>query len=429
MKTEIAALLAVAAATLAAAVPQEFPYFKTLTAKPSGASLAIYRVEPELYRRCDRIGSDLRLFDETGREYPFAVVEEPAAGSEADFFTPEAAKMTAFKRNPDGSVEITVEVADNAKAVARLTIETPARDFDKTVRLFRIDSEGAHREIFRKPFFDYSGKLPLRQDTFDFEPVAAGKFLLRIENYREVNESPYAKVVAGDRNYQETKLVITEPRIDQVKLFNRERRPTRPRLVARELALKAVRHDKKLSVIEFSPGRVPLESIAIDSATASFARTYRLYGDGEKPVATGKIRRVAGVPGETDTTIRLPARFRAENCRLEIDNGDDRALVELKLSARGPVDLLFLVKPAGQLRCAYGEPMNTPRYDAAEVLHYRPGLAVTEFTGSAEQTTPGYRGAIRWPRRAIFFGSLALAAVAVGLLLWRNAGKLEVIKD
>ncbi len=403
MKAEIAALLAAAvAATLAAAVPEEFPYFKTLTAKPSGAPLAIYRVEPELYRRCDRIGSDLRLFDASGREYPFALVEEPAAGSEADFFTPEAGKMTDFKRNPDGSVEITVELAGNAKPIARMVIETTARDFDKTVRLFRIDSDGAHREILRKPFFDYTGKLPLRQDTFDFEPVSAAKLLLRIENYREVSESPYTRVVAGDRNYQETALVRNEPRIDRIAVFSRERRPTLPRLVARELAVNSIRHARNLTVIEFSPGRTPLESITIDSATPSFARNYRLYGDGEKPVVTGKIRRVAGSPRETDTTIELPARFRAENCRLEIDNGDDRELAELKLSARGPVDLLFFVKPAGELRCAYGAAMNTPRYDAAEVLSFHPALAVAEFCGAPEQATPDYRGVVRWPRRAIF---------------------------
>lgn len=324
-------------AALSAVEPADFPFYKEIKlTQKTPEFISIFNVDAEMYQELEDMNG-FRIYSPDGAYCPFLCDWAMTIDSARQVRRSVEASIERFEELSDGSVRITVSASGrNDDPVAGITIKTPAKDFDKKVRVYVGDelvAEGA--------FLDYSSRIDLRNDCIAFsEPVNANVFVVVIENYTETRDSPLSRVVQGDTNIIEQYKVREEPKITGISLscigrnygLDKVRTETQIAILSQELR-------GKTTVVKFSNGFAPLGELKIQSADAFFSRQYRLYDSSGSLVRYGTVRRLdSGVyrTAESERVIDMQGK-RSESWTLELDNGDNGELKDLKLTANGPV--------------------------------------------------------------------------------------------
>lgn len=421
-------LLAAITWSATAESPKRFPWRKSVLPGEIRESLSRIRLDTEIYAEIDRPERDLRLFDANGKEYPFALRIARDRDRTREVLTRRPSAITAMEREGK-KLRLKIRRNSTEQPVALLKIRTAARDFDKRITLSAITADGKKIELGSGPFFDYSSRVDLRSDTLRFPAVFARELILEIDNYQEIRESPESRIVTGDRSLEERRLERQEPKIDDIELFSIRREPAEIALVPYSPEVRSREESGQTTVLRFSANRAPLTQIKVVADQPNFVRPYTLRNDQGEIIASGTLRRIAGILSET--TIALPQPDRSTEYELRIENHNNPPLSGLFPGAVGIVHELWFQTPGETLTltCAYGGPGHSrPQYEVSEILGHLPHLEPPNWQLGPGRLSPAYRpyGARRRNLRWAYYSAMALTAIAVGIILVRSRGKVKV---
>ena len=291
-----AGALFLSAAVLSAVEPADFPFYKDISVparQTSGVAVYMFDIDAEMYLELKDMDG-LRIFAPNGSScpllYDWVMVQDSTWTVQHKVNT----SIRQFETLPDGSVRITVSASTGNDPVTALTISTPAKDFDKKVKVFAADGNTL---VAEGAFLDYSSRIDLRNDSIAFpEPVSSGDFVVVIENYTEIKDSPLSRVVQGDTNITELHKVREEPKITGITLtcvgksygLEKAMTETPVRILKQDIVKQA--NGASTTVVKFTNGFAPLGKLTVNSSDAFFSRPYRLYDDAGKLVANGTVK-------------------------------------------------------------------------------------------------------------------------------------------
>ena len=429
-----------------------FPFYKDITLPERPKDVSVFTIDADIYRATEKIPNDIRIVGPDGDFCPFTVSEEMQLDQEWAEESNNPATITGFESLPDGSVRISASlntgIPDSADPrVVGLRIHTKAKDFDKKVKVF--DGSG-NNLIAEGAFLDYSSRVNLRNDMVRFPvPTRTFSFVIVMDNYTEIKDSPLFRVVEGDNNIVEHEKFRESPKIDGITLqvvLNQKR--VHP--VSASSPVEILSREKKgeTTVLKISNGFAPLNSITVDCSDIFFSRPYRLYDKSGKLVSSGTVRRLETATFRTQTSdrvINVPASSRSETWTLELDNGANAELKELELHASGPVyQVRFLsmksaapaasgeTSPSGY-RVFYGgsgHPMPSSEFtDALRIA--KPAPVPSDSTLSEQKANPHYKEKSDIVRDwgLVYKIVMAAAALAVFVILLFSVKKIDKVEE
>ena len=452
-------------AAVSAAEPADFPFCKDIAVparQTSGVAVYMFDIDAEMYLELKDMDS-LRIFAPDGSSCPFLYEWVMVRDSTHSVQHKVNTSIRQFETLPDGSVRVTVSASTGNDPVTALTISTPAKDFDKKVKVFAADgttlvAEGA--------FLDYSSRVDLRNDSIEFsEPVRSGDFVVVIENYTEIKDSPLSRVVQGDTNITELHKVREEPKITGISLtcigksYGLEKAMTETSITILKQDVVKRPDGTSTTVVKFSNGFVPLGKLTVQSSDAFFSRPYRLYDASGNLVANGTVRHMeSGFYRTSESARMIDVRDRrSPSWTIEFDNGEYGEMKDLTLSGIGPVmQVRFLsgnpfssTDMRGDETDKTSEASGEQAFSTYRVYYGATGLPAPdnpfadmlrqETAGdewavcalSPQQANPAFRassgGSHNWG--LVYKILMGAAAFAVLLILIRSVGHVEKIKD
>ncbi len=335
-----------------------FPFYKDIILPEHPNDISVFTIDADIWRelRLDTvIQAGIRIVGPDGEFRPFDIW--PEDGYELVYVARDYsdATITGFETLPDGSVRISASLTtqrfsdlDDAQVVG-LRIKTRAKDFDKKVKVF--DGSG-NNLIAEGAFLDYSSRVNLRNDTITFPapvPVKESSFVIVMDNYTEIKDSPRFRVVEGDSSIVEQEKYRESPKIDGIELQVAGKNPTRvKRPVSSPVTILSREKKGNTTVVKFSNGSAWLDSITVDSSDVFFSRPYRLYDDSGNSVSTGTVCKLDTAAFHTspfDRVIPVLNSFskdranmnRSKFWTLELDNGEYNELKDLEIIANESV--------------------------------------------------------------------------------------------
>ena len=427
-----------------------FPFYKDIILPEHQGHIFTFTIDADIYRETETIPNDMRIFGPDGENCPFILGEQKPIVQDNTVESSYPATVTGFETLPDGSVRISVSmnsvIADSSDPqVVGLKIQTAAKDFDKKVKVY----DGSGKTLIAEgAFLDYSSRVNLRNDSVRFPaPVREFSFVIVMDNYTEIKDSPLFRVVEGDTNIVEQEKFRESPKIDGISLFVLRKQSVR-NIVHTQWPVEIISKTKRgnTTVVNFSNGFAPLDSITIDSSDVFFSRPYRLYDASGKLLASGTVRKLDSASFRTsvsDRVISISER-RSRTWTLELDNGEDNELKDIALQTSGRVcQVWFLaLKSAtadGSGQAGYrvyygasGQPM--PPSDFTDVLWHRDEPVVSDSTLSAQKDNPHwdpsgtpFAYAQNWG--LVYKIIMAAAAFAVFVILLFSVKKIDKVKD
>ena len=426
-----------------------FPFYKDIILPEHQGDIFTFTIDADIYRETETIPNDMRIFGPDGENCPFILSEQKQIVQDNTVESSYPATVTGFETLPDGSVRISVSmnsaIADSSDPrVVGLKIQTAAKDFDKKVKVYDKNGETL---IAEGAFLDYSSRVNLRNDSVQFPaPVKEFSFVIVMDNYTEIKDSPLFRVVEGDTNIVEQEKFRESPKIDGISLYVLRKQPVR-NTVHTQWPVEIISKTKRgnTTVVNFSNGFAPLDSITVDSSDLFFSRPYRLYDASGKLLASGTVRKLDSASFRTsvsDRVITIP-EHRSKTWTLELDNGENGELKDISLQASGRVcQVWFLalksVTADGSGQADYrvyygasGQPM--PPSDFTDVLWRREEPIVSDSTLSVQKENPEwdpsgtpFAYAQNWG--LVYKIIMAAAAFAVFLILLFSVKKIDKVE-
>lgn len=452
-------------AAISAVEPADFPFCKDIAVpskQTSGVAVYMFDIDAEMYLELKDMDG-LRIFAPDGSSCPFLYEWVMVQNSTRTVQHKVNTSIRQFETLPDGSVRITVSASTGNDPVTALTISTPAKDFDKKVKVFAADGTTL---IAEGAFLDYSSRIDLRNDSIAFpEPVRANDFVVVIENYTEIKDSPLSRVVQGDTNITELHKVREEPKITGISLtcvgktYGLEKAMTETPITILKQDIVKQANGASTTVVKFTNGFAPLGKLTVQSSDAFFSRPYRLYDASGKLVENGTVRHLDFGSYRTSESARMinVRDRRSPSWTIEFDNGEYGELKDLTLTGIGPVMQVHFLSgnpfsstdmhgdETDQMSDASGE----QAFSTYRVYYGATGLPAPDnpFADMMRQETAWDKWAVCTlsPQQAnpVFSTSagashnwglvykilMGAAALAVLLILIRSAGHIEKIKE
>ena len=280
-------------------------------------------------------------------------------------------------------------------------------------------------------------------------------FVIVMDNYTEIKDSPFFHLVEGDTNIVEQDKFRESPKIDGISLqVVRNQKSLSSVFASSPVEIISKTKRDKTTVVTFSNGFAPLESITVDSSDAFFSRRYRLYDSSGKLLASGTVRKLDSASFRTsvsDREIRISAALaeffenRSRTWTLELDNGEYGELKDITLQASSRVNQIrFLaLKPAasasadGPVQSGYriyygGSGQLMPPSDFTDVLRNMTEPVVSDSTLSEQKENPAFdESGVPLVRDwgLVYKIIMAAAAFAVFLILLFSVKKIDKVED
>lgn len=325
---------------------------------------------------------DVRIFDDLGREVPFAVRVHTRGRSVA---VREAvpSRVVSLKVVEGEALEVVTRLDDDAPEPDGGTVETPLADFERRVRVLGSRDGESWEPLAEGRIFDYSRFMDVRDPDVAFPARGHRLFKWVFEHESDEQRSPFYELararIEGDRESRtETETILRRPfRIDRIALHRTVRRTEgeEPTTTRTALDVRDVQVDRREGVtrIVIAAGRLPLNGLSLITTSRNFHRPARVQRpDGPDWVDVGRgslsLYQVGDVRRE-GLALSFP-ETRADRLRIVIDDGDNPPLAIAGVEGDAVDHRLAFVAASGRsYRLEYGsDALASPRYDADAVL-------------------------------------------------------------
>jgi hypothetical protein len=402
----MAAGVAMAAATDLPERWRSWKYSRALTGTPaSSVHYGEARVPWEAYAHCASGCSDLRIINGQGEEVPFLNEPESAGGFEQ---------------------ERAAHIIENSFVDGKFTQVVGDLGADRDIRYDHVTVQSS------KPDFLAWAEVALSEDAKTWRVVESkapiARFKARsIEGTQTIAinglTSRYVRVRIADANHKfpvEGLLVASEA----------PARQSRVAIPASFVTQTATETQSSLWQAVLESDNLPMSQVRVATETPEFYRAVKVSGtaDGEQwsYIASGVIYRYS-INGKVREGLDVPFGPAPgyNRIRIEIFNGDDQPLTNVRVALAGTPRLVVFKYTEGQsYSLLYGNERATrPSYDLARYTDFQFGK--TECWKAAlgeEQTTANYRDPRAFTERhpQVLWTALAIAIVLIGLTALRT---------
>ncbi|MEA3212023.1 MAG: hypothetical protein QOE70_5080 [Chthoniobacter sp.] len=366
---KLSALLALLAfaAPVGALAPGEWRHQQTVEVPAAG----LVRMDlPPATLSAARPGlEDLRILDAGGNEVPFLIerpAPQPATLRRAESF---------FASLEASATKVTVETG-MIEPVGGVTLETPANDFIKAVRVEGSQDGGRWQELAAdRPVFRLPGGAARLEVEF---PPARWKLLRLTLDDRRAEAVP----ITGVQVHGEKIASPTEPVAVTIK--SRDESPGITRL-----ALDLGAANLRLATIEIETAE-PLFTRAVTVAVPEVTEE----GIREQPIAEGVVHRIALESATAaQLSVEIEKQVGSRELVLLVRNQDSPPLAITSVRAtRRPTRMTFLARAPGSFRILTGNNQcPAPRYDVAALSDRLKGAEAMRLAPSPLADNPEFR--------------------------------------
>jgi hypothetical protein len=344
---------------------------------------------------------DLRLFDATGREVPFALRIREARNEERAYTAREFNQV----KLPDRSVEVSLDLGEATHQHNRIAVNTGGVNYRRWLSLDGSDNGKDWKPIVQRK--------PLTSIVHEGAVFDAKQISYPVSQFR------YLRVhVAPDPAIEDD-----APAAPQVRLMFRVHidgleYPRPAELSARSPVRESVGGDYASEWFIALSGKlnVPWHRLEFDAEEAEFARSYRIedvsVADRPRVLLAGEWQRTAGK--RESLQIQFNPETTARGFRLVIIDQRNPALtVRLKSASAFARQLIFERPAEGPVRLYFGNPdAAAPGYDYARSLPDKLDVEPAKVTPGEVATNPTYQP----PRVPLTERSPATTYVVFGLV-------------
>ncbi len=358
----------------------DFPYCADLTGavRPgglAGVTLAGVTLAGDVLEQCAPDCGDLRLFDSTGREIPYVVLENSRPAEPQVTYSLE---MVDYHETA-GKAVVIVRLPEKHRPVSVIEVNTPDRDFKKGVLLESGRDGRTWRVMSRDVLYDFSSRVNLRKTRIEFPKTADRYFRLTVSDEGGTAKPgqpmrlSYQGLDFSVEGMAEKKLSIKG--VQGLTAPQRERIPVYDSRTFRDVKTET---DKDGNTVVILSARLPVERIAFDIADAYFSRSITISasdkGKDALVLSRGAIHRFV-LDGQKEEQTALDVRSRK--------SGTYRILIENRknppLAIRGITlswveqNLYFITERPGETYtiCFGNESLSRPEYDIARFITNR----------------------------------------------------------
>ena len=395
--------------------PRDFQWIKRLISPESTTnSVAVCEMDEEMLRDIDDNYANIRVFNDSEKEVPFAIRTKQRKKIEMRECEVET-KETSFKELPDNMAEIALEqVKTQNKPLAKpcaLTISTRIKNYEKNI-MVSGSNDGKMWEVIveNQPIFDYSRFIDVRNNRVNLNSEPYKFYKIIISNISEKQQSPIVNIARDMREsevfseLEETSFRREDFRIEKITLLTLKPFEVKTSVVTREYTVEnlKVAHDAKdkKSIVTFSTGNMPVSEIIVVTSSSNFSRAIRVEGleksgssETWRRMTIGNISRIKMGQFERDNvSVSIPSAKRFRDYRLTIENMDSPALDIDGIKIIGPVqELVFPLEPNKKYRAFYGGiNIDSPRYDITDVLRKTDGETAGIYSPEAREPNPAF---------------------------------------
>ena len=366
--------------------------------------------------------ADLRLYDESHREIPYALRVRRSENRR------DAVEATIFNRarGPEDSSELSLDLGPDRMVHNEVELQMPGMGFRRRAVLEGSDDEAQWRELARENLVRFQAENGAFQDLSLKYPPSRFRYLrLRVYQDPLVDEEPVD--VTATAVYRTVKIP--------------GEMLTLPAAIGPREATKADGAFASAWILDLGGENVPVEQIAVEIADADFVRDYRIEAGGPegsqerfRQIHSGVWRRRAG-----EAPAAMKAEFsevRAARLRLIVIDHRNPPLDVRSVAFTAPARQVVFATPPDRktgLRLYYGNmDVEAPFYDFArnlpDVLSPPPARAAL----GPRQPNPVYVPeplplTERWPW--LIYVVLGSASLVLGALVVNVAGKAIAVHD
>jgi len=367
--------------------PGAFRFSKDIDRGDSPAKgIAAVTLDADVYAAARSDYADVRIFDSKGKETPY-VLEKAVEPRMHKVRETCPSRAVSLKEHGD-RLEIVVSLDEKSPEADGLTVVTPLKNYERSVRIFGHAGGDDWTELNAEGLiFDYSRYMDLDNREIRLPKNSHRKFRIEISGLADLKESPYkhiSRTFRGDKETQRTEDAVLnrQPfRIDRIELWREkeEKLSEIDKRVAYPLIQWEAKEDaeNKQTVVEVTTRREPLTELTLETSSSNFSRSVAV----QKPVVRanrtkwieigrGTISRIEfGDTRKESLSIPFP-EHRETTYRMVIRNEDNPPLEITGVAALGNVyRAVFLAADGETYRLGYGvEKIQRPSYDAAAVL-------------------------------------------------------------
>jgi len=445
----IAASLTMAAFSVQGATPGQFPRIIPVNppALPHNAIGSI-PLNDAVFEVTDDGYTNLRLFDDRGREMPYWLRPRTAIKTDVVWFEFSAANVS-FKELPGNTADVVVQCHPQDPVPVGIRVSSPVRNYDKQIAISGSDDRQSWTDLAAGPIFDYTRFIDVRNSTVKFTARKYLYYRLTISAINAQKDSPLVQIVRqkggpGGLTESEAFSFEREPfRIDSVSFLGRREEKRETAVLQRTWTSQTVDvtqdPKRRATLVTFTNPRLPVAAVMLKIADANYSRQIVVEGT-RGPDATNWIELAQGTIGalhvgslvSETTAIDLPQICRHARYRVTIFNQDNPALEVTGAQLRcNEYEMLFF--PAGGRRyevlCG-GTSLTPPQYDVAATLARAPERTGDTWSLAAHRDNPAHRPGpaprTRWfNSRAVLTASLIVMVAVLLIAVARLVKKVD----
>ena len=267
--------------------------------------------------------SDVRLFDDQGLETPYVIHAQRATPSHAFTF-----QVLSYSQSAEGDT-IVLQRPQDTGPFWELTVQTPARDFHKTVRVQASHDRTTWSEVATDALFDFSSRIDVRKTTLTFPETDAPYLRLLLQEA----VPPRADATAVHLRYEGLEFAVHGAPVQPFRIDRIDGRVGVPRAAddiydRTTFPQPDTRPDtQRNTLILLGRVHLPVAQLTLTVDHPYYHRHVELWAadtdreDAYHQVASGVIYKLPGVTS-ADNTLRV-RHVQSPYLRLKILNGDN----------------------------------------------------------------------------------------------------------
>jgi Protein of unknown function (DUF3999) len=397
-----------AAALLAVGLPQQWRSWRysraVLDPSMEGPSHSGVSLPWDLVARCSMNCADVRLIDDRGQEVPFELSVRRADSHSESYNT----RLVENSFVHGQYTQLIADAGEKPPLYDRVGVETGKADFIVWAELALSDDEKTWRVVEpRAPIARFRSRSVDGSQTISFQGLNSRYIRVRI--FDPEAQFPVSGVLV---------------------LFQSSLNPERSEIPASFSPSNLSAPGESAWQANLHSASLPVSEVRFSSDSQEFYRAVRLAGsqDGKlwSYISSGTIYRyLQGDKVRESLHIDFPEAVGNSFLRIEVVNGDDQPLANVKIALFGIPRILLFKQEAGRTyRVLYGnERARAPRYDLARYLDFgppKPAYRILPLGG--EELTSNYADPRPFTERhpVLLWLALAIAVLLLGYTAMRT---------
>lgn len=263
-------------AAAAAPTPADFSYCADVQAVIKADALYQAHLSDEIIQKTNAGLYDMRLFDSSGKETPFTVIENvPPYEETAEAYPLE---ITGYASGAASAV-ITMKLPQKHRPISLLDFDIADRDFKKRVSLSASSDGKTWQPLAEDSVYDFTSQVNLRKTRVEFAKTDAKFFRLTLTDFT----SPSTAQQSITLKYEGLEFSVNnaqkkELRINSVKggtSVPAEKRPVYDRRTFTDLSSTP---DKEGNTVVALTAVLPVDQLSVDVTDHYYYRIVNLYG-------------------------------------------------------------------------------------------------------------------------------------------------------